>query len=245
MPDECKYYAIPWEYAEKYHVQRYGAHGTSHRYVAQRCAEIMGKDPEELNIITCHLGNGSSITAVKGGKCYDTSMGLTPLEGLVMGTRCGSIDPTVVSFIYEQTGMPVKEITDMMTKKSGLLAISEISGDCRDIVKAEAEGNHKAHVAREMLLRSVKRFIGAYAAELGHVDAMVFTAGIGENDIELREKVCDNLGFMGVKIDKEKNNCRGQEVEITAPGASIRTFIIPTNEELMIAKDTQALVEAM
>ena len=245
MPDECKYYAIPWEYAEKYHVQRYGAHGTSHRYVSERCAELMGKDPSELNIITCHLGNGSSISAVKGGKCYDTSMGLTPLEGLVMGTRCGSIDPTVVSFIYEQTGMPVKEITDMMTKKSGLLAVSEISGDCRDIVKAEAEGNHKAHVAREMLLRSVKRFIGAYAAELGHVDAMVFTAGIGENDIELREKVCDNLGFMGVKIDKEKNNCRGKEVEITAPGASIRTFIIPTNEELMIAKDTQALVEAM
>jgi acetate kinase len=245
MADECKYYAIPWEYADKYHVQRYGAHGTSHRYVAERCAELMGKPAEELNIITCHLGNGSSISAVKGGKCYDTSMGLTPLEGLVMGTRCGSIDPTVVSFIYEQTGMPVKEITDMMTKKSGLLAVSEISGDCRDICEAEAKGNKKAHIAREMLLRSVKRFIGAYAAELGHVDAMVFTAGIGENDIELREKVCDNLGFMGVKIDKEKNNCRGQEVEITAPGAEIRTFIIPTNEELMIALDTQALVEAM
>ena len=245
MPDECKYYAIPWEYAEKYHVQRYGAHGTSHRYVSERCAELMGRDPAELNIITCHLGNGSSITAVKGGKCYDTSMGLTPLEGLVMGTRCGSIDPTVVSFIYEQTGMPVKEITDMMTKKAGLLAVSEISGDCRDITKAEAEGNYKAHVAREMLLRSVKRFIGAYAAELGHVDAIVFTAGIGENDADLREKVCDNLGFMGVKIDKEKNNCRGQEVEITAEGSEIRTFIIPTNEELMIAMDTQALVEAM
>ena len=245
MPDECKYYAIPWEYAEKYHVQRYGAHGTSHRYVSERCAELMGKDPKDLNIITCHLGNGSSITAVKGGKCYDTSMGLTPLEGLVMGTRCGSIDPTVVSFIYEQTGMPVKEITDMMTKKSGLLAVSEISGDCRDITKAEAEGNKKAHIAREMLLRSVKRFIGAYAAELGHVDAIVFTAGIGENDAELREKVTDYLGFMGVVIDKEKNNCRGQEVEITGEGASIRTFIIPTNEELMIAMDTQALVEAM
>lgn len=245
MPDECKYYAIPWEYAEKYHVQRYGAHGTSHRYVAERCAELMGKAPEDVNIITCHLGNGSSITAVKGGKCYDTSMGLTPLEGLVMGTRCGSIDPTVVSFIYEQTGMPVKEITDMMTKKSGLLAVSEISGDCRDICKAEAEGDHKAHVAREMLLRSVKRFIGAYAAELGQVDAMVFTAGIGENDAELREKVCDNLGIMGVVIDKEKNDCRGKEVEITGEGSKIRVFVIPTNEELMIAKDTQALVEAM
>ena len=245
MPDECKYYAIPWEYAEKYHVQRYGAHGTSHRYVAQRCADIMGKNPEDLNIITCHLGNGSSVTAVKGGKCYDTSMGLTPLEGLVMGTRCGSIDPTVVSFIYEQTGMPVKEITDMMTKKSGLLAVSEISGDCRDIVKAEAEGNHKAHVAREMLLKSVKHYVGAYAAELGHVDAIVFTAGIGENDGELRENVCESLGFMGVAIDTEKNKIRGEEVEITAPGATVRTFIIPTNEELMIARDTKELVEAM
>ena len=245
MPDECKYYAIPWEYADKYHVQRYGAHGTSHRYVAQRCAEIMGEDPEKLNIITCHLGNGSSVSAVKGGKCYDTSMGLTPLEGLVMGTRCGSIDPTVVSFIYEQTGMPVKEITDMMTKQSGLLAVSEISGDCRDICEAEAKGDKKAHIAREMLLKSVRHFIGAYAAELGKVDAIVFTAGIGENDIELREKVTDYLGFMGVTIDKEKNDCRGKEVEITGEGSTVRTFIIPTNEELMIAKDTQALVEAM
>ena len=245
MADECKYYAIPWVYAEKYHVQRYGAHGTSHRYVSERCAELMGKKPEELNIVTCHLGNGSSISAVKGGKCYDTSMGLTPLEGLVMGTRCGSIDPTVVSFIYEQTGMPVKEITDMMTKKSGLLAISETSGDCRDITQAEAKGNKKAHIAREMLLRSVKRFIGAYMAELGHVDAIVFTAGIGENDIELREKVMDNFGFAGITIDKEKNNCRGKEVEITGKDSKVRVFIIPTNEELMIAKDTQALVEAM
>jgi acetate kinase len=245
MADECKYYAIPWEYAEKYHVQRYGAHGTSHRYVAERCAELMGKPAEELNIITCHLGNGSSISAVKGGKCYDTSMGLTPLEGLVMGTRCGSIDPTVVSFIYEQTGMPVKEITDMMTKKSGLLAVSEISGDCRDICEAEAKGNKKAHIAREMLLRSVRRFIGAYAAELGHVDAMVFTAGIGENDIELREKVTDYLGFMGVTIDKEKNDCRGKEVEITGKDSKVRVFIIPTQEELMIARDTKAIVEAL
>ena len=245
MADECKYYAIPWEYAEKYHVQRYGAHGTSHRYVAERCAELVGGDPEKLNIITCHLGNGSSISAVKGGKCYDTSMGLTPLEGLVMGTRCGSIDPTVVSFIYEQTGMPVKEITDMMTKKSGLLAVSEISGDCRDICEAEAKGNKKAHIAREMLLRSVRRFIGAYAAELGRVDAMVFTAGIGENDIDLREKVTDYLGFMGVTIDKEKNNCRGEEVEITGKDSKVRVFIIPTQEELMIARDTKAIVEAL
>ena len=243
MPPEAYLYAIPYEYYEKYMVRRYGFHGTSHRYVSGEALKILG-DPN-AKVVTCHLGNGSSITAVKDGKCYDTSMGLTPLEGLVMGTRCGSIDPTVVSFIYEQTGMPVKEITDMMTKKSGLLAISEISGDCRDITKAEAEGNHKAHVAREMLLRSVKRFIGAYAAELGHVDAMVFTAGIGENDIELREKVCANLGFMDLYIDKEKNNCRGKEVEITGEGSKVRVFVIPTNEELMIAKDTQALVENM
>lgn len=243
MPPESRYYAIPWEFAEKYHVMKYGAHGTSHRYVAERCAEIMGKDPAEINIITCHLGNGSSITAVKGGKCYDTSMGLTPLDGLVMGTRSGTLDPTVVSFINEQTGMSASEIVSMLNKKSGLLAVSEVSGDVRDVCKAEAAGNEKAHIAREMLLKSVRHYIGAYAAELGHVDAIVFTAGIGENDIELREKVCDYLGFMGVKIDKEKNDCRGKEVEITAEGSCIRTFIIPTNEELMIAKDTQALVE--
>jgi acetate kinase len=243
MPDECKYYAIPWEYAEKYHVQRYGAHGTSHRYVSERCAELMGKDPKDLNIVTCHLGNGSSITAVKGGKCYDTSMGLTPLEGLVMGTRCGSLDPTVVSFIYEQTGMPVKEITDMMTKKSGLLAVSEVSGDVRDVCVAEAQGNHKAHVAREMLLRSVKRFIGAYIAELGHVDAIVFTAGIGENTDHMRKAMCEGLEFMGVEFDDEANNgLRGKEAIISKPTSKVTVCVIPTNEELAIAQETERLV---
>ena len=245
MPEECYMYAIPEEYLEKYHIRKYGAHGTSHRYVAMRCAEMMGKNPEDINIITCHLGNGSSITAVKGGKCYDTSMGLTPLDGLVMGTRSGTLDPTVVSFINEQTGMSASDIVDMLNKKSGLLAVSGISGDCRDICAAEAEGNHRAHIAREMLLRSVRHYIGAYAAELGSVDAIVFTAGIGENDADLREKVCDYLGFMGVAIDLEKNKVRGEDIEITADGAKVRTFVIPTNEELMIAKDTQALVEAM
>lgn len=245
MPDECKRYAIPKEWEEKYHVQKYGAHGTSHRYVAERCAELMGKDPSELNIITCHLGNGSSITAVRGGKCYDTSMGLTPLDGLVMGTRCGTLDPTVVSFINEQSGLSASAIVDMMNKQSGLLAVSGVSSDVRDICEAEAAGNEDAHTAREMLLRSVRHYIGAYAAELGHVDAMVFTAGIGENDVELREKVTDYLGFMGVTIDKEANNCRGKEVEITGEGSKVRTFIIPTNEELMIAMDTEALVSNM
>ncbi len=245
MPDECKLYAIPYEWSEKYHVQKYGAHGTSHRYVAERCAELMEKNPEDINIITCHLGNGSSITAVKGGKCYDTSMGLTPLDGLVMGTRSGTLDPTVVSFVNEQSGMSASEIVSILNKKSGLLAVSGVSGDVRDVCNAEAAGNQRAHIAREMLLRSVRHYIGAYAAELGHVDAIVFTAGIGENDAELREKVTDYLGFMGVSIDKEKNNCRGKEVEITGEGSTVRSFIIPTNEELMIAKDTEELVKAL
>ena len=164
MPPESYIYAIPYEYYQKHGIRRYGFHGTSHKYVAERAADILNVNLDDLKLITCHLGNGASVSAIKRGVCIDTSMGFTPLEGLVMGTRCGSIDPTVVSFIYEQTGMPVKEITDMMTKKSGLLAISEISGDCRDITQAEAEGNKKAHIAREMLLRSVKRFIGAYIA---------------------------------------------------------------------------------
>ena len=245
MPDECKYYAIPWEVSEKYHIQRYGFHGTSHRFVSERCAELMGGDPASINIITCHLGNGSSLSAVKGGKCYDTSMGLTPLEGLVMGTRSGSIDPAIVGFLCEQGEMSVEDVNTMLNKKSGLFGVSGISADCRDICEADAKGDHRAHVAREMLLKSVKRYAGAYAAELGSVDAIVFTAGIGENDIELRENVCESLGFMGVKIDKAKNDCRGKEVEITAEGSAVRVFIIPTNEELMIAKDTKAIVEAL
>ena len=244
MPEESYLYAIPMEYYDKYHIRKYGAHGTSHRFVTERCIELCGGKAENLNIITCHLGNGSSISAVKGGKCYDTTMGLTPLDGLVMGTRSGTIDPTVVSFIYEQTGMSVGEVINMLNKKSGLLGVSGISGDVRDICNAEAEGNHRAHIAREMLLKSVRHYVGAYAAELGKVDAIVFTAGIGENDAELREKVCDYLGFMGVKIDKAKNDCRGKELEISTPDSSVKVFIIPTDEELMIAKDTEAIVKA-
>ena len=242
MPEESYLYAIPMEYYDKYHIRKYGAHGTSHRFVTERCLELCGK--KDINIITCHLGNGSSISAVKGGKCYDTTMGLTPLDGLVMGTRSGTIDPTVVSFINEQTGKSVSEIINMLNKESGLLGVSGISGDVRDICNAEAEGNERAHIAREMLLKSVRHYVGAYAAELGKVDAIVFTAGIGENDAELREKVCDYLGFMGVKIDKKVNDCRGKEIEISTPDSAVRVFIIPTNEELMIAKDTEAIVKA-
>ncbi|MBQ0018078.1 MAG: acetate kinase [Clostridiales bacterium] len=243
MPDECKLYAIPREYDEKYHVRKYGAHGTSHRYVAQRCAELMGKDPAEINIITCHLGNGSSITAVKGGKCYDTSMGLTPLDGLIMGTRSGSVDPTVVSFLNEQTGKSASEIVSELNKKSGLLAVSGVSGDLRYVREAAATGNKNAQTALEMLYKSIRHYIGAYAAEMGSVDAIVFTAGIGENSYETREEACENLGFMGVTIDKEKNACRGEEVEITGEDSQVRVFVIPTNEELMIAMDTEELTK--
>ena len=241
MPEECYLYPIPMEYYDKYQVRKYGAHGTSHRYVTERCIDMYGK--KDINIITCHLGNGSSISAVKNGKCYNTSMGLTPLDGLIMGTRSGSVDPAVVSYLAEQTGKSASEIVTELNKKSGLLAVSGLSSDVRDICEAEAKGDHRAHIAREMLLKSVRHYIGAYAAEMGHVDAIVFTAGIGENDAELREKVCAMLGFMGVAIDTEKNNVRGEEVEITAEGAAVRTFIIPTNEELMIAMDTEALVK--
>lgn len=243
MPEESFLYAIPREYYDKLHIRKYGAHGTSHRYVAQRCAEIMGKKPEELNIITCHLGNGSSITAVKNGKCYDTSMGLTPLDGLVMGTRSGTLDPTVVSFINEQTGKSASEIVSELNKKSGLLAVSGVSADMRDVTSAAEGGNHDAQVALEMLYKSIRHYIGAYAAEMGHVDAIVFTAGIGENSKEARYEACKNLAFMGVKIDEEKNNCRGKEVEISTEDSAVKVFIIPTEEELMIAMDTAELVK--
>lgn len=243
MPDECKLYPIPREYDEVYHVRKYGAHGTSHRYVAQRCAELMGKDPAEINIITCHLGNGSSITAVRGGKCYDTSMGLTPLDGLIMGTRSGSIDPTVVSFLNEQTGKSASEIVNELNKKSGLLAVSGVSGDLRYVREAAASGNKNAQTALDMLYKSIRHYIGAYAAEMGSVDAIVFTAGIGENSYETREEACENLGFMGVTIDKEKNACRGEEVEITGEDSKVRVFVIPTNEELMIAMDAEELTK--
>ena len=243
MPEESFLYAIPREYYDKLHIRKYGAHGTSHRYVAQRCAELMGKKPEELNIITCHLGNGSSITAVKNGKCYDTSMGLTPLDGLVMGTRSGTLDPTVVSFINEQTGKSASEIVSELNKKSGLLAVSGVSADMRDVTTAAEEGNHDAQVALEMLYKSIRHYIGAYAAEMGHVDAIVFTAGIGENSKEARYEACKNLAFMGVKIDEEKNNCRGKEVEISTEDSAVKVFIIPTEEELMIAMDTAELVK--
>ena len=243
MPEQSYMYAIPYEYYEKYGIRKYGFHGTSHRYVSARCAELFGKPAEELKIITCHLGNGSSVAAVKNGKCYDTSMGLTPLDGLVMGTRSGSIDPAVVGVIAERTGKSASEVVDILNKKSGLLAISGISGDYRDVSAADEAGDHRAHIAREMLFQSIKRTIGAYAAEMGGVDALVFTAGIGENNDYLRQRVADGLEFMGIAVDPAKNAGRGEDRDISAEGARVRTFVISTDEELMIAMDTEELTK--
>ena len=245
MPESSYIYPIPYEFYEKYAIRRYGFHGTSHRYVSGRCAEILGGDPADHNIIVCHLGNGSSLCAVKGGKCFDASMGLTPLDGVEMGTRCGAIDPAVVSTLCEKTGKDAKYVVDqILNKESGLLGVSGVSSDCRDVEAAAKAGNPRAILALDILTHTVLHYLGAYAAEMGRVDAIVFTAGIGENNPKLRSDVAANLAYMGVAIDEEKNlnRDRKDEVEITAPGAKVRTFVIATNEELMIAMDTERLV---
>ncbi|MGI6335904.1 MAG: acetate kinase [Eubacteriales bacterium] len=247
MPKSSYIYAIPYKYYEKYAIRRYGFHGTSHRYVSGRLAEIMGVKPEDFNCIVCHLGNGSSLCAVRGGKCFDTSMGLTPLDGVEMGTRSGALDPAVVSTLCARLGKDASYVVDqILNKESGLLGVSGISSDFRDVNAAADEGNERAILARDILVHTIRHYIGAYAAEMGRVDAIAFTAGIGENNAALRENVTDTLGFMGVKIDKVKNlnPDREEELEITAPGATVRTFIIATNEELMIALDTERLIKA-
>lgn len=242
MPKKSYIYAIPYEYYTKYGIRRYGFHGTSHRYVSEQCAKAMGKDIKDLRIITCHLGNGSSISAVNGGVSVDTTMGLTPLEGLPMGTRSGNIDPAIVETICENEGLSVKEVLNILNKKSGVLGVSGVSSDFRDVNSAAEEGNERAALAIDMFIYSVKKFIGAYAAAMGGVDAIVFTAGVGENDKAFRLLMTEGLEFMGVKVDAEKNNVRGKFAEITAEGATVRTFVIPTNEELVIAMDTEAIV---
>lgn len=247
MPKSSYIYAIPYKYYEKYAIRRYGFHGTSHRYVSGRLAEIMGVKPEDFNCIVCHLGNGSSLCAVRGGKCFDTSMGLTPLDGVEMGTRSGALDPAVVSTLCARLGKDASYVVDqILNKESGLLGVSGISSDFRDVNAAADEGNERAILARDILVHTIRHYIGAYAAEMGRVDAIAFTAGIGENNAALRENVTDTLGFMGVKIDKVKNlnPDRKEELEITAPGATVRTFVIATNEELMIALDTERLIKA-
>ena len=242
MPAEAYTYALPYEYYEKYGVRRYGFHGTSHRFVAKRAAKLIDKDYSSSKIVTCHLGNGASVAAVKNGKSIDTSMGLTPLEGLVMGTRCGDIDPAIVPFLQEKEDLSSKEIDNIMNKESGLLGISGVSNDSRDIQEAAAEGNERAQLAGDVFNYRVKKYIGAYTAAMGGVDAIVFTAGIGENAIEIREGILNGLEYLGFELDKEANDSRGKEVEISKAGSDTKVFVIPTNEELVIARDTAEIL---
>ena len=236
-------YALPYEYYTEYGVRRYGFHGTSHKYVAERAASILGKDLKELKIVTCHLGNGASITAVKDGKSIDTSMGFTPLEGLVMGTRCGDIDPAICGFLMENEKIDIDGLNNILNKKSGVLGISGISSDFRDIETASKEGNKRASLALEVFAHNVRKYIGAYAAVMGGVDAVVFTAGLGENSSSMRASICNGLEFLGLVIDEDKNNIRGEEAIISTDDSKAKILLIPTNEELMIAKDTEALIK--
>ena len=247
MPAEAYMFPIPYEYYEKYAIRRYGFHGTSHRFVSARCAEVMGKNIEDLKIVTCHLGNGSSITAVKGGKCIDTSMGLTPLDGFIMGTRCGAVDPSVITYLQQKEGWTPAETDTILNKKSGVLGISGVGSDDRDVSAAEANGNERAHLARSIQKYQVRKLIGSYVAAMDGVDAIVFTGGIGENTIDLRADVCNNLSYLGVKLDAEANEImrRGKEGEISTADSKVKVFVLPTNEELVIARDTKAIVEAM
>ena len=228
MPAKAFMYALPYEYYEKDRIRKYGFHGTSHKYVAQEAAKFLGKAPEELKIVTCHLGNGSSISAVDGGKCVDTSMGFTPLDGVPMGTRTGSMDPAVVTYLLNK-GMTSAEVDNLMNKKSGVQGVSGVSSDFRDLAAAAAEGNDRAQLALDMFTYQVKKYIGSYAAAMGGVDAVVFTAGVGENDAATRKAITDGLGFLGIEIDEAKNSTRGT-VDITAEGAKVKTLVIPTNE---------------
>ena len=236
-------YAIPYEFYENDRIRRYGFHGTSHRYVSAELAKMLGKPIEELKIITCHLGNGSSITAIDGGKAIDTSMGFTPQEGIPMGTRSGSIDPTVVTYLMKTKGYSAQEVEDILNKKSGLLGISGLSNDCRNVTEAASAGHKRAELAVKILTNGIKKHIGAYAAEMNGLDAVVFTAGIGENQWNIREEVCKNMEYLGIEIDVERNKnfTRGIPFDITKEGAKVATWIIPTDEEYMIAIDTQRL----
>ncbi len=244
MPKSSYVYAIPYEYYEKYGVRRYGFHGTSHRYVSAKAIELLGGKAEGTKIITCHLGNGSSLAAVKDGKCFDTSMGLTPLEGVPMGTRSGSMDPAIVEFIANHDNLTPSETLTMLNKKSGVLGISGVSSDFRDLDEAAAAGNDRAQLALDIFAYNVKKYIGSYVAALGGADAIVFTAGVGENSAEMRAKITEGLEYLGIEIDQEKNAVRGT-VDITGAGSKVKVFVIPTNEELVIASDTEEIVSAL
>ena len=244
MPEEAYLYGLPYEYYEKYKVRRYGFHGTSHSYVSKRVAAFLGKDYENLKTIVCHLGNGSSLSAVKNGKCVDTSMGLTPLEGLVMGTRSGDIDPAIMEFIAKKENLDIAGVMNVLNKKSGVFGLSkDLSSDFRDLETAQEEGNTFAANARKVFVYRVAKYIGAYVAAMNGVDAIAFTAGVGENDHLVREEVCKYLGYLGITLDPEANKKRGQEIRISTPDSKVAVLIIPTNEELAIARETMALVQ--
>ena len=242
MPPKAYRYAIPTEYYENDSIRRYGFHGTSHKYVTKRAIELMGRN--DIKLVNCHLGNGSSLSAVKDGKCQDTSMGLTPLAGVPMGTRSGDIDPAVVQFVMNKYGMSADECLNMLNKKSGVLALSGVSSDFRDIENGAEEGNENCALALDKFAYEVRKYIGSYAAALGGLDCLVFTAGVGENSASMRARICEGLEFLGVKLDPEKNNTRGKEAIISADDSKVTVWVIPTNEELMIAQDTAALVNA-
>lgn len=242
MPPKSYLYGVPMEYYERLRVRRYGFHGTSHRYVSQRAAVILGRPIEELRLVTCHLGNGSSMAAVQFGKSVDTSMGMTPLEGVIMGTRSGNVDPAVLQFIMNNEKLDINEMLDILNKKSGFLGISGISSDMRDVEDAAAKGDRNSQISIDMLYQGIKKYIAAYAAVMGGVDAVIFTAGIGENGYELREGVLENMEFLGIKFDKEKNKVRGKEIEISTPDSKVKVLVVPTNEEIIIARDTLELV---
>ena len=242
MPDYAYLYAIPYELYKKYHVRRYGFHGTSHRYVSQRVCEFLGVDIKTQKIITCHVGNGASIAAVKYGKVIDTSMGLTPLAGLMMGSRSGDIDPSAVTYLMEKLGKTPQEMAEFLNKESGVLGISGLSSDMREIEKADNEGNERAHLALQMYNYRIKKYIGEYAAAMGGVDIIVWTAGVGENQEGVRWDSCQGLEFLGIKMDKEANHCRGVERIISAPDSKVKVCLIPTDEEIVIARDTMEIV---
>ncbi|WP_088227577.1 acetate kinase [Desulfosporosinus sp. FKB] len=242
MPPKAFLYGLPYELYEKYKIRKYGFHGSSHKYVSMKAAEMLGKPLAETKLITCHLGNGSSVAAVKGGKSVETSMGFTPLEGLLMGTRSGNLDPAVVTFIMEKENLNPEEVNDFLNQKSGVLGISGVSSDFRDIEDAASKGNTRAQLALDMFAYVVKHYIGAYATVLNGADAIVFTAGLGENSVSMRKEIMRDLDYLGAEIDPLKNNVRGKEREISRDGASCRVFVIPTNEELMIAQETAEVV---
>ena len=242
MPKERYIYPIPYEYYKKYGIRKYGFHGTSHRFVSKRVAEVMNKPIEDLKIITCHLGQGASLCAVDAGKSVDTSMGLTPLAGIPMGTRSGDIDPSIVTFLMNKENLTPDQMDNILNKKSGKLGVSGVSFDDRDIEKAMAEGNERAKLAIDTFVYQVIGYIGRFAAQMNGVDAITFAGGVGENGIDVRKQICESLSFLGVKIDEEKNNCRGKEVEISTPDSNVKVFVIPTDEELTIARDTMEIV---